>query len=144
MASERQNMSEQEISIKAREHELYVERLPTQNSKPVKPFPVYLRETPARTPFACHQSHTLDRGDRRGPALPGRVVAGLASHAPPSRQTGAARSAAKTAHRRSACTCSGIAAVHFAERSTGRADGIIVDSRRFDVPVSYGIEIDAE
>jgi hypothetical protein len=46
MASERQNMSEQEISIKAREHELYV-TAPDANSKPVKPFPVYLRETPA-------------------------------------------------------------------------------------------------
>jgi hypothetical protein len=49
MASERQNMSEQEISIKAREHELYVKNLP--DSGPVKPFPVYLRETPAE-PFS--------------------------------------------------------------------------------------------
>jgi hypothetical protein len=49
MASERQNMSEQEISIKAREHELYVKTLP--DSQPVKPFPVYLRETPAE-PFS--------------------------------------------------------------------------------------------
>ena len=47
MASERQNMSEQEISIKAREHELYVKAPPAEISKPVKPFPVYLRETPA-------------------------------------------------------------------------------------------------
>ena len=46
MASERQNMSEQEISIKAREHELYVQD-PDTNAKPVKPFAVYLRETPA-------------------------------------------------------------------------------------------------
>ncbi len=47
MASERQNMSEQEISIKAREHELYVQPGPETKAKPVKPFAVYLRETPA-------------------------------------------------------------------------------------------------
>jgi hypothetical protein len=47
MASERQNMSEQEISIKAREHELYVSPFSETNAKPVKPFEVYLRETPA-------------------------------------------------------------------------------------------------
>jgi hypothetical protein len=46
MASERQNMSEQEISIKAREHELYVPDS-DPNAKAVKPFAVYLRETPA-------------------------------------------------------------------------------------------------
>jgi hypothetical protein len=50
MASERQNMSEQEISIKAREHELYVPDS-DPNAKPVKPFAVYLRETPAE-PFS--------------------------------------------------------------------------------------------
>ena len=44
MPSERQNMSEQDISIKEREHELYVPALP--DAPPVKPFPVYLRETP--------------------------------------------------------------------------------------------------
>jgi hypothetical protein len=47
MASERQNMSEQDISIKAREHELYVRPVSEADSKPVKPFEVYLRETPA-------------------------------------------------------------------------------------------------
>jgi hypothetical protein len=47
MASERQNMSEQEISIKEREHELYVKPLDAETPKSVKPFPVYLRETPA-------------------------------------------------------------------------------------------------
>ncbi len=51
MASERQNMSDQEISIKAREHELYVKAVPKKIPKPVKPFPVYLRETPAE-PFS--------------------------------------------------------------------------------------------
>jgi hypothetical protein len=47
MASERQNMSEQDISIKAREHELYVQPESETNRRPVKPFAVYLRETPA-------------------------------------------------------------------------------------------------
>ena len=47
MASERQNMSDQEISIKAREHELYVKSPADENARPTKPFPVYLRETPA-------------------------------------------------------------------------------------------------
>ena len=45
MASERQNMSDQDISIKAREHELYVKE--QTESRRVKPFPEYLRETPA-------------------------------------------------------------------------------------------------
>lgn len=52
MASERQNMSDQEISIKARGSELYHRPLPSELSKPVKPFPVYLRETPA-VPFSA-------------------------------------------------------------------------------------------
>ena len=51
MASEKQNMSEQDISIKAREHELYVRPKPDLDIKPVKSFPVYLRETPAE-PFS--------------------------------------------------------------------------------------------
>jgi hypothetical protein len=44
MPSEQQNMSEQDISIKAREHELYLPALP--DAPPVKPFPEYLRDTP--------------------------------------------------------------------------------------------------
>jgi hypothetical protein len=40
-------MSEQDLSIKAREHELYLKPLPEVAARPVKPFPVYLRETPA-------------------------------------------------------------------------------------------------
>jgi hypothetical protein len=51
MATERQNMSEQEISMKAREHELYVRHLPESDGKVVKPFEVYLKETPA-VPFS--------------------------------------------------------------------------------------------
>jgi hypothetical protein len=47
MPFERQNMSDQEISIKEREHELFVKPASATASRPVKPFPVYLRETPA-------------------------------------------------------------------------------------------------
>lgn len=48
MRSERRSMPEQELSIKEREQELYDEpheALPVK--PPVKPFPIYLRETPA-------------------------------------------------------------------------------------------------
>jgi hypothetical protein len=47
MPSESRNMPEQEQSIKARAHELYVESLRPETPKSVKPFPVVLRETPA-------------------------------------------------------------------------------------------------
>src|SRR5262249_46970570 len=48
MPSHPRNMPEQEHSIKARSHELFVD--PTQDAAPrtTKPFPVYLRETPAQ------------------------------------------------------------------------------------------------
>ena len=48
MGSERRSMPEQELSIREREQELFVE--PQENptgQPPVKPFPIYLRETPA-------------------------------------------------------------------------------------------------
>ena len=48
MPSERRSMPEQELSIKEREQELYDEPHEAQPVKPpVKPFPIYLRETPA-------------------------------------------------------------------------------------------------
>jgi len=47
MPSESRNLSEQEQSIKARAHELYVEPERPASVKPVKPLPAYLRETPA-------------------------------------------------------------------------------------------------
>jgi len=47
MPFESRNLPEQEQSIKARAHELYVEPERPASVKPVKPFPVYLRETPA-------------------------------------------------------------------------------------------------
>jgi len=48
MRSERRSMPEQELSIKEREQELYDEpREPPPAKPPVKPFPIYLRETPA-------------------------------------------------------------------------------------------------
>ena len=46
MPSESRNLPEQEHSIKARAHELYVDPR-SESQKPVKPFPVFLRETPA-------------------------------------------------------------------------------------------------
>jgi len=46
MGSERRSMPEQELSIWEREQELFVE--PQENpTGAVKPFPIYLRETPA-------------------------------------------------------------------------------------------------
>src|SRR6476620_11448681 len=47
MPPESRNVSEQEHSIKARAGELFVEPPRPESGKPVKPFPVYLRETPA-------------------------------------------------------------------------------------------------
>ncbi len=81
MASERQNMSEQEISIKAREHELYVKPLSQTGAKPVKPFEVYLRETPAEPLSTATKADTRDGEYRRGPPFSGRPVAG--DHASP-------------------------------------------------------------
>ena len=52
MPSQPRNISEQEHSIKQRSHALFVEPLePAEGTKPTKPFPVYLRETPAQ-PFS--------------------------------------------------------------------------------------------
>jgi hypothetical protein len=48
MRSDRRNMPEQELSIKEREKELFVEPQEPPPPKPqVKPFAVYLQETPA-------------------------------------------------------------------------------------------------
>jgi hypothetical protein len=47
MPAESRNLPEQERSIKAREHELYVKPLPRNGGQLQKPFPAYLRETPA-------------------------------------------------------------------------------------------------
>jgi hypothetical protein len=48
MGSERRSMPEQELSIREREQELFVEPRETPPGQPpVKPFPIYLRETPA-------------------------------------------------------------------------------------------------
>jgi hypothetical protein len=48
MPSQPRNMPEQEHSIKVRSNELYVEDTPEAPARVTKPFPVYLRETPAR------------------------------------------------------------------------------------------------
>jgi len=47
MPFDSRNLPEQEHSIKARSHELFVEPSHAGTGKPAKPFPVYLRETPA-------------------------------------------------------------------------------------------------
>src|SRR5271166_4107505 len=48
MCSERRSRPEQELSIRGREQELFVARRETPPAEPpIKPFPVYLRETPA-------------------------------------------------------------------------------------------------
>ena len=48
MAAQRRNMPEQEHSIKARSHELFVEETPVVPTRSGKPFAAYLRETPAQ------------------------------------------------------------------------------------------------
>jgi hypothetical protein len=52
MPSESRDLHEQEHSIKARGKELFVGRLEQENLQPAKPFPTYLRETPAQ-PFSA-------------------------------------------------------------------------------------------
>src|SRR4051794_35005752 len=47
MPSQPRNMPEQEHSIKARSHELFVDETPVVSEGATKPFDVYLRETPA-------------------------------------------------------------------------------------------------
>jgi hypothetical protein len=47
MPAESRNLPEQERSIKAREHELYLKPLPPDGAQARKPFAAYLRETPA-------------------------------------------------------------------------------------------------
>ena len=48
MGSDRRNMPEQERSIRARDQELFAEPGEASTGEPpVKPFPIYLRETPA-------------------------------------------------------------------------------------------------
>jgi len=47
MPSESRNIPEQEASIKSRAHELFVKPEADAATRATKPFPVYLRETPA-------------------------------------------------------------------------------------------------
>src|SRR5690349_4516897 len=47
MPTDRRNMPEQELSIKEREQQLFVESSKDQVQGPVRPFAEYLRETPA-------------------------------------------------------------------------------------------------
>jgi hypothetical protein len=59
MRTERRSMPEQELSIKEREQELYDEPRELPPAKPpVRPFPIYLRETPA-VPMSAGVKTTL-------------------------------------------------------------------------------------
>lgn len=53
MRSDRRSMPEQELSIKEREQELFVESIGTPAPTTTKPFADYLRETPA-DPLSTH------------------------------------------------------------------------------------------
>jgi hypothetical protein len=143
MPSERQNMSEQDISIKAREHELYVPVLP--DAPPVKPFPVYLRETPGEP---------LSLGTKLVLAIAGIIVAALfvaavwrVTHPRATKpKARAARAAAKTAilvNPRAPAEMS--PAVPFNARSIGMLPTASLWPRdAFPIPVSYGLYIDTE
>lgn len=143
MPSERQNMSEQDISIKEREHELYVPALP--DAAPVKPFPVYLRETPGE-PLSPATKIVL--------SIAGIVVAMLfvaaiwrVTHPRATKpKTGAARSTKKTAvigdPRPPARSSPSVA---FTVRSNGAWPTASLWPRdAFAVPVSYGLCIYTE
>ena len=138
MPSERQNMSEQDISIKAREHELYVPALP--DGPPVKPFPVYLRETPGE-PLSPLTKLVL--------AMAGIVVAVLfvaavwrATHPRAAKpKTGAARPAAKTALLADPrAPAAAQPPVPFTVRPKGAlATASLWPRDAFPLPVSYGL-----
>jgi hypothetical protein len=143
MPSERQNMSEQDISIKAREHELYVPALP--DAPPVKPFPVYLRETPGE-PLSPATKFVL--------SIVGIVVAVLfvaaiwrVTHPRATKpKTGAARSTTKTAvivDPRVPARAS--LSVPVTVRSNGALPTASLWPRdAFPIPVSYDLYIDTE
>ncbi|MHB1560368.1 MAG: hypothetical protein ACYC61_23195 [Isosphaeraceae bacterium] len=48
MPSQSRNMPEQEHSIKVRSNELFIADAPTEAPRTTRPFPQYLRETPAQ------------------------------------------------------------------------------------------------
>jgi hypothetical protein len=62
MSPESRNLPEQEFSIKARAHEVFVEQPLTEVRKPVRPFPVILRETPAEPLSALAKALLLIAG----------------------------------------------------------------------------------
>jgi hypothetical protein len=147
MASERQNMSEQDISIKAREHELYVPAIP--EAAPVKPFPVYLRETPGE-PLSPATKFVL--------AIAGIVVAVLfmaavwrVTHPRAAKpKKGGARPAAKSAllvdpRARAAVSDRHLPPAPCTVRSIGALPTVSLWPRdAFPLPLSYGLYIDIE
>jgi hypothetical protein len=58
MPSDSRNLPEQEISIKSRAHEVFSKARPEDGRPPTKPFPFYLRETPA-SPMSSPVKATL-------------------------------------------------------------------------------------
>jgi hypothetical protein len=100
VASERQNMSEQEISIKAREHELYVQPGSEADEKLVKPFEVYLRETPAEPLSAITKAILAIVSIIVGLLFLGALWRATTHH-PPAVRPKTARPAVKTALQRS-------------------------------------------
>jgi hypothetical protein len=147
MASERQNMSDQDISIKAREHELYVPVL--HEAAPVKPFPVYLRETPGE-PLSPATKFIL--------AIAGIIVAVLfmaavwrVTHPRAAKpKKGAARPAAKSTlladpRARAIVSDRHLPPAPFTARSIGPLPTASLWPRdAFPVPVSYGLYSDIE
>ena len=79
MRSERRNMPEQELSIKEREQELYDEPQEiSSDGPPVKPFPIYLKETPAVPMSRRREGHALDHRHRDLAPPDRRALAGAA------------------------------------------------------------------
>jgi hypothetical protein len=97
VASEQQNMSEQEISIKAREHELYVQTESATDRKPVKPFAVYLRETPAEPLSPTTKAVLWIAGTVVGLLFLAACWRAITHHNAPTSRTKKAQAAAKAA-----------------------------------------------
>ena len=72
MPSQSRNMPEQERSIKSRAHEVFAKQDPETANRATKPFPVYLRETPAFPMSPTVKAMLWLAGIIVGSAVPGR------------------------------------------------------------------------
>ena len=130
MASERQNMSEQEISIKAREHELYVQSLPegppgqaVSRSTCARHPPSRFR--PRRKPYSGSSGIVVSPLLRRIWRVTHPRTAQTEDTSRPSNREG-------RPHHRSACTCCSVTVVPVHRMVEGYGVHVIdVDSRRF-------------